>query len=114
MVGGIVFTALGVKQTIADVERPLSMIPASALCGGAAYHLLGLFFFRLRVTGTIRAARLVATVRACAATPVVLIVPAIATMAIVSSVLVGLAAYETFCPDRFRTDARRASNNHST
>jgi hypothetical protein len=36
MVGGIVFTALSVKQMIAHTGRPIAIIPASALCGGIA------------------------------------------------------------------------------
>jgi low temperature requirement protein LtrA len=107
MVGGIVFIALGVRQTIADVEHPLSVIPAAAICGGVAVYLLGLFAFRLRVTGTVLAARLVAAALACAATPIALMVPSIVTVAIVSSVLIGLVAYETLRPDRFRLEVKR-------
>jgi low temperature requirement protein LtrA len=107
MVGGIVFIALGVRQTIADVEHPLSVIRAGAICGGAAVYLLGIFAFRLRVTGTVLVARLVAAALACAATPIALAVPSILTVAIVSLVLVGLAVYETLRPDRFRLEVKR-------
>lgn len=98
MVGGIVFIALGARQTITDVEHPLSVIPACAICGGAALYLLGLFAFRLRVTGTVLIARLVAAALAA---------PSIVTVAIVSLVLVGLVAYETLRPDRFRLEVKR-------
>jgi low temperature requirement protein LtrA len=107
MVGGIVFIALGVRQTIADAEHPLSAIPAGAICGGATVYLLGLFAFRLRVTGTVLVGRLVAAALACAATPIALMVPSIVTVAIVSSVLAGLVAYETLRPDRFRLEVKR-------
>ena len=48
MVGGIVFAALGIKQTLAHVGDPLDTIPAVALCGGVALYLLGHNAFRLR------------------------------------------------------------------
>jgi low temperature requirement protein LtrA len=114
MVGGIVFIALGVKQTIADVEHPLPIIPASAMCGGAAAYLLGLFSFRLRITGTVRIARLVAAALACVITPIALMVPSIVTVAIVALVLVGLVSFETLRPDRFRLEVKQASNDQSS
>src|SRR5919112_4474098 len=36
MVAGIIFVALGIKQTMAHVGDPLGTIPAVALCGGVA------------------------------------------------------------------------------
>jgi low temperature requirement protein LtrA len=48
MVAGIIFVALGVKKTIADIGDPLGTIPAVALCGGVALYLLGHNAFRLR------------------------------------------------------------------
>ena len=36
MVAGIIFAALGLKQTLAHVGDPLGIIPAVALCGGVA------------------------------------------------------------------------------
>jgi low temperature requirement protein LtrA len=106
MVGGIIFIAVGVKQTIADPEQALALIAASTMCGGAALYLLGLFVFRLRVTGTVRLARLIAAVLACAVIPIALVVPAIFTVAIISSVLVGLVTFETLVPDRFRAEVK--------
>jgi low temperature requirement protein LtrA len=53
MVAGIVFTAVGVKQTIARVDEPLATIAAIAFGGGIALYLTGLNLFRLRVTHTV-------------------------------------------------------------
>jgi low temperature requirement protein LtrA len=64
MVGGIVFIAMGVQHTFANVEKPLPMIPAGALCGGCVLYLLGLFCFRLRVTSTLHSTLWVRTVSA--------------------------------------------------
>ena len=47
MVAGIVFTAVGVKQTIARVDKPLATIAAIAFGGGIALYLTGLNLFRL-------------------------------------------------------------------
>src|SRR5215207_2551988 len=41
MVAGIIFIALGIKQTLAHVGDPLGPVPAVALCGGVALYLLG-------------------------------------------------------------------------
>ena len=41
MVAGIIFSALGIEQTLAHVGEPLGTIPAVALCGGIALYLLG-------------------------------------------------------------------------
>jgi low temperature requirement protein LtrA len=39
MVAGIIFVALGIKQTLAHVGDPLGTISAVALCGGVALYL---------------------------------------------------------------------------
>jgi len=41
MVAGIIFVALGIKQTLAHVGDSLGPVPAVALCGGVALYLLG-------------------------------------------------------------------------
>jgi low temperature requirement protein LtrA len=40
MVAGIIFSALGIEQTLAHVGDPLGTIPAVALRGGVALYLL--------------------------------------------------------------------------
>ena len=41
MIAGIVLFALGLKETIEDVDRPLGMVPAAALsCGGLSLYFL--------------------------------------------------------------------------
>ena len=52
MVAGIIFSALGIEQTLAHVGEPLGTIPAVALSGGVALYLLGHNGFRLREEGT--------------------------------------------------------------
>src|SRR5215212_6410715 len=69
MVAGIIFVALGIKQTLAHVGDPLGTIPAVALCGGVALYLLGHNAFRLREEGSVSVPRVV-TVLCCALIPV--------------------------------------------
>jgi hypothetical protein len=62
MVAGIIFSALGIEQTLAHVGGPLGTIPAVALCGGVALYLLGHNAFRLREEGSLIYPRLVVAV----------------------------------------------------
>jgi low temperature requirement protein LtrA len=62
MVAGIIFAALGIKQTLAHVREPLGKIPAVALCAGVALYLLGHNAFRLREEGSVSVPRLVVAV----------------------------------------------------
>lgn len=91
MVAGIVLLALGAKKTLGDVEEPLKLVPAVALCGGVALYLLAHVAFRLRNVHTLNRHRLVAAA-ACLA----LILPAtqIPALAAITLVCVVLIAYE--------------------
>src|ERR671917_1782405 len=62
MVAGIVFVALGIKQTLAHVGESLGSIAAVALCGGVALYLLGHNAFRLGEEGSVSVPRLVVAV----------------------------------------------------
>jgi low temperature requirement protein LtrA len=95
MVAGIIFLALGLRQTLADVAAPLGMIPAVALSGGAALFLVGLSAFQLRITATVMPARIVAIGFSCAVFPVATSAPALAALALLAFVLLSLVVYET-------------------
>src|SRR3712207_3344482 len=95
MVAGIVFVALGVKQTLAHVGDPLGTIPAVALCGGIALYLLGHNAFRLRDAGSVSVPRLVLAILCCALIPVAVSVPSLVTLAILVVLLCALVAFET-------------------
>ena len=58
MVAGVVLVALGMKTTIAHVDEPLDLVPAVALCGGAALYLLGHVAFAWRSFGAVKVHRL--------------------------------------------------------
>jgi low temperature requirement protein LtrA len=106
MVVGIIFVALGIKQTLAHVGDPLGTISAVALCGGAALYLLGHNGFRLREVGSVSVPRLVVTVLCCALIPVAVSIPSLSTLAILAGLLCALAAFETVRSREFRRELR--------
>ena len=107
MVAGIIFVALGVKQTLAHVGDPLGTVPAVALCGGVALYLLGHNAFRLRDVGSVSVPRLVVTVLCCALVPVAVSIPSLATLAILAALMCALAAFETVRSREFRRELRK-------
>jgi low temperature requirement protein LtrA len=106
MVAGIIFAALGIKQTLAHVGDPLGTIPAVALCGGVALYLLGHNAFRLREEGSVSVPRLVVAVVCLALIVVGVSVSSILTLAVLVLVLCGLAAFETATSGEFRRELR--------
>src|SRR5918998_357539 len=106
MVVGIIFVALGIKQTLAHVGDPLGIIPAVAMCGGVALYLLGHNAFRLRDVGSVSVPRFVVTVLCCALIPLAVSVPSLITLAILAVLLCALAAFETMRSREFRRELR--------
>ena len=106
MVAGIIFVALGVKQTLAHVGEPLGTVPAVALCGGVALYLLGHNAFRLRDVGDVSVPRVVVTVLCCALVPLAVSVPSLITLAILAGLMCALAAFETARSREFRRELR--------
>jgi len=106
MVAGIIFVALGIKQTLAHVGDPLGTIPAVTLCGGVALYLLGHNAFRLRDIGSVSVPRLVLAVLCCALIPLGVSVPSLVTLAILAGLMCALAAFETARSREFRRELR--------
>jgi low temperature requirement protein LtrA len=106
MVVGIIFVALGIKQTLAHVGDPLGTIPAVALCGGVALYLLGHNAFRLRDIGSVSVPRLAVTVLCCALFPLAVSFPSLVTLAILAGLMCALAAFETVRSREFRRELR--------
>jgi len=94
MVAGIVLLALGAKKTLGDVEEPLKLVPAVALCGGVALYLLAHVAFRLRNVHTLDRHRLVAAAACLALILPATQIPALAALAAITLVCVVLIAYE--------------------
>jgi low temperature requirement protein LtrA len=104
MVAGIVLFAVGVKKTLGHVDEPLELVPAIALCGGIAMYLVAHVLFRLRNVHSLNRRRLVLSVVLVALVPLAVELPALATLALVASLCVGLIAYEAirYAEDRYR------------
>jgi low temperature requirement protein LtrA len=94
MITGIVLLALGVKQTVAHVDRVLDDVAAVCLCGGFALYLLAHVAFRLRNVHSVNRQRVVAAVVLVALLPLALHADALVALAAVTAVAVGLIAYE--------------------
>jgi low temperature requirement protein LtrA len=94
MVAGIVLVALGMKKTLGDVGEPLKLIPAVALLGGSALYLLAHVAFRLRNLRTLNKQRLLCALVLLALIPAAVELPALATLALVATLLTALIAYE--------------------
>jgi low temperature requirement protein LtrA len=103
MIAGIALTAVGMKQTLVDVEAHLKLIPAVAMLGGAAIYLFAHVAFRMRNMGTFNKQRLVIGILLVSLIPVGVSLSSLATLGLLAAVLIGLIAYEAV---RF-ADARR-------
>jgi low temperature requirement protein LtrA len=112
MIAGIVLLALGMKKVLGDVDEPLKIVPAIALCGGAALYLVGHIAFRLRNVGTLNRHRTLATILLLALIPLATEVDALGALIAVAAVLIALIAYEAI---RFREARERVrANPHMT
>ena len=94
MVAGIILFAVGAKKTLGDVGEPLKLVPAVALCGGTALYLVAHILFRLRNVRSLNRQRIVAAALLLALLPLAVELPALATLALVAALCVGLIAYE--------------------
>ncbi len=94
MVTGIVLFAFGTKTALAHVHAELHLVPAFALFVGSAVYLLAYVALRWRVVRTVGSGRSIAAALLAGLFPVALVVPAVAALALVAAVWVGLHAYE--------------------
>ena len=109
MVAGIILFAVGVKKTIGDVGEPLKLVPAVTLCGGVAMYLVAHVLFRLRNVGSLNRQRLVVAVLLLALLPAAVVLPSLATLALVTALCVGLIAYEAIRFAEARERVRHAA-----
>ena len=109
MVAGIILFAVGAKKTLGDVGEPLKVVPAVALCGGVALYLVAHILFRLRNVRSLNRQRLVVAALLLALLPLAVELPALATLALVAALCVGLIAYEAIRFAEARDRVRHAS-----
>jgi len=119
MIAGIVLFALGLKETIEQVDEPLATIPAVALCGGLAVYFLTHVALRVRLVHFIRRAtterpgwigpgRLVTGIAMLALIPAALALPALASLALVTGVCCALIAWDVIHYREHRIEVRQA------
>jgi low temperature requirement protein LtrA len=96
MVAGIALVAVGLKLSLAHVERPLPATIVGAMLGGAAVYLLAHVAFRLRNVHRLSVARLVCAVLLLALIPLAVAVrPApLIDLGVLGALLSALVAYE--------------------
>jgi low temperature requirement protein LtrA len=118
MIAGIVLFALGLKGTIEQVDEPLSVVPAVALCGGLSLYFLTHVVHRVRLVHFIRHStserpgyvgpgRLAAGVAMLALIPPVLELPALASVGLAAAVCCGLIAWDLVHYREHRVEVRR-------
>jgi low temperature requirement protein LtrA len=107
MVAGIVLFAFGMRTTLAHVDAHLHLIAALGLCGGSALYLLAYVGLRWRVSHSLSRGRSVATGAFAASLGIAVVVPALATVALVAAIWVGLHAYELIWWHEERARRRR-------
>jgi low temperature requirement protein LtrA len=110
MVAGIILFAVGAKKTLGDVGEPLQLVPAVALCGGIALYLVAHILFRLRNVRSFNPHRFVVSVLLLALLPLAVELPALATLAVVAGLCVGLIAYEAIRFAEARDRVRHAAD----
>jgi low temperature requirement protein LtrA len=108
MVAGIVLFAVGVKKTLGHIGDPLEVVPAVALCGGLAMYLVAHVLFRLRNVHSLNRQRLVVAVLLVAFVPLAVELPALATLAVVAALCVGLIVFEVIRQAEARDRVRHA------
>jgi low temperature requirement protein LtrA len=106
MVAGVALIAVGIKGTLVRIDHPLALVPAVALLGGAATYLLAHVAFRLRNMHTLSGRRLVCAIALLALVPAGLVLPALATLALLAALLTALIAYEALCYAEVRDRVR--------
>jgi low temperature requirement protein LtrA len=96
MIVGIVLFAFAMKKIMGHVGEELDSVAAFALCGGSALYLLTYSTIRTRIQRrlTVSSGRFVAALVLLLVLPLATAVPALAALALVTAVWLGLHAYE--------------------
>jgi low temperature requirement protein LtrA len=106
MIAGIVLFAFGLETTLHHVGEELDIVPAVALCGGAALYLLAHVAFLFRTMGRVFRRRTIGALVLLAFVPAALTIPALAALALVSAVCLLVVAYEAIARREFRVRVR--------
>jgi low temperature requirement protein LtrA len=110
MIVGIVLFAFAVKTVVGHVGDELDTVAAFALCGGSALYLLTFTAIRIRVERrfALSRGRTAAAAALLLLLPLATTIPALAALAIVTAVWLGLHAYEIIWWREARAQTRSA------
>ena len=108
LIVGIVLFAFAMKTVVAHVGDELDSVAAFALCGGSALYLLTFTAIRSRVVRRFELSRgrFVAAVVLLVVLPLATMIPALAALALVTAVWLGLHGYEIIWWRESRAEAR--------
>jgi low temperature requirement protein LtrA len=109
LVAGIVLTAFGLGEVLAHTDEHLHWETAVGLCAGPALYLLGLVAFRYRQKHDWNRYKPICAALLLILIPIATVIPALATLAIVTALLAALVAREHTKYDE-RRDELRARN----
>jgi low temperature requirement protein LtrA len=110
MIVGIVLFAFAMKDIVGHVGDELDSVAAFALCGGSALYLLTFSAIRMRIERQLRLSRgrFVAALLFLVLLPAAMVVPALAALALVTFVWLGLHTYELVWWREARAESRSA------
>jgi low temperature requirement protein LtrA len=110
LIVGIVLFAFAMKNLIAHVGEEVDWVVASALCGGSAIYLLTYSAIRIRVERHSRLSpgRFTAAVLFLILLPIATMIPALASLALILAVSLGLHTYELVRWREARAESRAA------
>jgi low temperature requirement protein LtrA len=94
MVTGVILFAFAMRAALVHVHADLGTVPAVALCCGSALYLAAFVALRWRVSRRLGRGRPIAALVCALITPAAAHVPALAALALVAAVWLGLHAYE--------------------
>jgi low temperature requirement protein LtrA len=108
LITGIVLFAFAMKTIVGHVNQELDWVAAFALCGGSALYLLTFSAIRSRVERrlSLSRGRFVAALAFLLVLPLATVVPALAALALVTAVWIGLHAYELVWWREARAESR--------
>jgi low temperature requirement protein LtrA len=108
MIVGIVLFAFAMKIVVGHVGDELDAVAAFALCGGSALYLLTYSGIRTRVERRLHVSRgrFVAALLLLLLLPVATMIPALAALALVTVVWLGLHTYELVWWRQARAESR--------
>jgi low temperature requirement protein LtrA len=108
MIVGIVLFAFAMKTVVGHVGEELDSVGAFALCGGSALYLLTYSAIRIRIERRVRVSRgrFVAAIALILMLPLAMVVPALAALALVTAVWLGLHTYELVWWREARAESR--------